>query len=85
MKYIKKSSNKTTLKNWARNCHFDGAIAVKEVKGKKWMDTLSYLENKFDFNIDDYNHKEAWEEILKAINQLSEEEAHDINMRKYQI
>jgi hypothetical protein len=40
--------------NYCRNCHFDGCIAIKELKGKRWMAILSSIENKGGFNIDDF-------------------------------
>lgn len=62
------------LKSTARRCHYDGLIVVKE-NGKRWINVLSYIEAKFDFNIDDYrNIDESWKKILDSINKLSDEE-----------
>lgn len=71
--------NKKNLINWSRNCHNDGCIAIKEVKGKRWMSVLSYLEATRDFCIDDFEHNEIWNIILNALNDLSEQEVDKLN------
>ena len=72
--------NKQRLKNWARNCHFDGCIAIKEIKGKKWMAVLRWLEANFDFDIDDYNSiNDQWEVILKNLNKLTHDQVNHID------
>ncbi len=66
---------KEKLINWSRSCHFDMLICVKEVKGKRWMQFLSSLESRFDFDIDTMNQQDSWVKIKDSINLLSKEEA----------
>ena len=77
---------RTKIKNWARNCHFDGLISVKELKQERWMSALSYIEYIGDFNIDDYigndSLKKSWKMILKTLNEMSDEEIEKINYTK---
>jgi hypothetical protein len=80
---------RTKIKNWARNCHFDELIAVKELKQEKWMIALSYIEYIGNFNIDDYTGndslKQSWKKILKTLNDMSDEEIEKINYTKNNI
>ena len=69
-----KSTERKQLIAWARNCHFDIAICVKEIKGKRWMSVLGWLEAKYDFNLDDIPFHEGWTKILSCLNQLTEKE-----------
>lgn len=56
---------RTNFKNWCRSCHFDGLIAIKEIKGKRWMSILSVIEAKGNFDIDDFDNTESsWKKIL---------------------
>jgi len=71
----KEISQKQKLINYARNCHFDGLICVKEIKGKRWMDVLGRLECKFDFDIDNLSQEASWIKIKESINKLSNFEA----------
>jgi hypothetical protein len=80
-----KSTDRKNLINWSRNCHFDFGICVKEVKGKRWMSVLSWLESKYCFDINELSHSEAWSEILSSINQLSEEEVRNGLYHKRQV
>jgi len=79
-------TQKTKIKNWARNCHFDSLISVKDLKQERWMSALSYIEHIGDFNIDDYTGndslKKSWEMILKTLNEMSDEEIEKINYTK---
>lgn len=78
-----KSSERKQLIAWARNCHFDIAICVKEIKGKKWMNVLTWLESKYDFSIDEMSFDEGWTKILNCLNQLSEKEIlHALNHKR---
>jgi len=65
---------KVKLINWARSCHFDWLIAMREHKQERWMSVLSYLEIKFDFSINDHFHDKSWKLILNGINSLTEKE-----------
>lgn len=72
--------------NWCRSCHFDWLICVKEVKGKRWMLILSQIENKGNFNVDDFNKVEdSWKLILKTINEMTDKEIHHLHHLKYNI
>jgi len=74
---------KTNLKNWARNCHFDYAIAIKEKKGKRWMSVLSVIEAKGDFDIDDFKTpNDSWKKILETINNLTSEEILKLDIKR---
>jgi len=74
--------NKTNIISWSRNCHFDGLIAVKESKGKRWNTALNYIESIDDFNIDDMSHELAWKRILKTINSMTDEQLLKLNHMK---
>jgi hypothetical protein len=77
---------KQKLINYARSCHFDGLIAIKEVKGKRWMAILDHIENKGNFSIDDYKSlHESWKQILKTINSMNDEEIDFLHHLKYNI
>lgn len=75
---------KRTLINWCRSCHFDALIAIKEVKGNRWMSVLSYIENKGDFSVDDYNSvQESWAKILDTLNKMEIEELDHLDLIRY--
>lgn len=77
-------SDRQRLKNWARGCHFDSLIAVKEVKGKRWMDILSWLEVEFEFELDDYgDYDPAWKKLLECFNRLTDEQVGYLNYKRY--
>lgn len=79
-------TEKKLFTNWCRNCHFDWMIAVKEVKGKRWMTILSHIENKGNFNVDDFNKiEESWKKILETINMMTREEINYLHNRKYDV
>jgi len=77
---------KNRLISWARSCHFDGCIAVKEVKGKRWMAILSKLEIIGNFDIDDQHLvgdlNKSWKEILKTINSLDCQKIDKLNSER---
>lgn len=74
---------KTNLKNWARNCHFDYLIAIKEQKGKRWMSVLSAIEAKGNFNIDDFeNTDKSWTKILETINKMNDGEILKLDIKR---
>ena len=76
--------SRKNLIDWSRSCHYDWLIPVKEVKGKRWMHVLRYLEAKSDFLIDDYSIEDGWKVILKALNDLSDEEVNKLNASRYE-
>jgi hypothetical protein len=78
---------KTNLKNWARSCHYDFLIAVKEVKGKRWMAVLSMIEAKGNFDINDYypDIDASWKKILETINSMSNEEIKKIDVKRHSL
>jgi hypothetical protein len=75
-------SERKNLIDWARNCHFDGCIAIKEVKGKKWMSVLSYLQYQCEFDIDNHAFDETWKLILNAINSLDDRQIQHLNAKR---
>jgi len=77
---------KNRLISWARSCHYDMCIAIKETKGRRWMNVLSKLEMIGNFDIDD-EHLEgdinkSWKEILKTINILNEQQINKLNAER---
>lgn len=81
-----KTKEKKVFTNWCRSCHFDWLISVKEVKGKRWMTILSQIENKGNFNIDDFNKiEDSWKKILETINLMTKEEINYLHNHKYNV
>lgn len=78
------SNEKRNIINWARSCHYDGCIVIKEIKGGRWMSVLSYIEVKFDFNIDDFpSIDDSWKKILEVLNSLDSNDITKINSLRY--
>lgn len=76
-------SERKNLKDWARSCHYDWMISVKEVKGKRWTNVLNFLEVFFDFDIGDYNTiDEQWNVILSSINKLDNDQVAHLNRKR---
>ena len=77
---------KKTFINWCRSCHFDWLICVKEIKGKRWMAILSHIEEKGNFNVDDFDSvEESWVKILKTINEMTIEQINYLHNLKYNV
>lgn len=72
--------------NWCRSCHFDVLIAIKEVKGKRWMAILAHIENDGNFSVDDYlKIEDSWKKILITINKMENEKIDYLHNLKYNV